>query len=157
MKRLILFSMMVLFLATTGCARWQQKVTADGSLFGSTKGDWVVVRVSANEIVDVWLLDNAFVQSEAGSDGWLFVDNDGNAVNVGGDIKAVRASSRQQRDFLFKQYIEYHKEFESITYREKLLNRGPIGTNKEPVETSQADVNEPAGRTALWGSLTVNR
>lgn len=157
MKRLILFSLMALLLATTGCARWQQKVTADGSLFGSTKGDWVVVRVSANEIVDVWLLDNAFVQSEDGSDGWLFVDNDGNAVNVGGDIKAVRASSRQQRDVLFKQYVEYHKEFETITYSEKLLNRGPIGTNTGPVETTQADLSKPAGRTVMTGSLRVNR
>jgi uncharacterized protein YceK len=67
MKKLFLFLTVITLLS--GCARWKNKVNANGNIFGSTKGDWVVIKQSGGKITDVWKLENEFVQSENGSDG----------------------------------------------------------------------------------------
>jgi len=100
-----------------GCAGACQRIKANGSLIGSTKGDWIVVKESGGKITDVYKLEDVMVQSEASSDGWLFLDQNGNPVNIGGDMKAIRVVSNKQE--VFDRYVEYHMEFEDISYREK--------------------------------------
>ena len=60
------------------------------------------------------------IQSEETSDGWLFVDQDGNPVHLSGDMKAIRVA---ENHVLFDKYIEYHLEFEIVSYQEKLALR----------------------------------
>lgn len=86
-------------------------------MFGATKGDWIVVKQSGGKITDVWKLENEFVQSEQGSDGWLFMDQNGNPVHVGGDMKAIRVN--EQKDEIFNSYVEYHMEHDSLNYEQK--------------------------------------
>lgn len=122
MKTKILILCVTVITLFTGCARWNNSVEADGSIFGSTNGDWIVIKQSGGQITDVWKLENQFVQSEQGSDGWLFVDHDNNPVHVGGDMKAIRINNKKED--IFNTYIEYHMEHDTLTYaqRYKLKN-----------------------------------
>ena len=52
------------------------------------------------------------VESEKDSDGWLFIDNDGNPVNVGGDAKVIRITNKSQ----LKNYREFHIEIDGGIY-----------------------------------------
>jgi hypothetical protein len=122
MKRI--FSLMAIFAVVvmmSGCAGTCQRMKANGSLVGTTTGDWVVIKQSGGHITDVYLLDNVFVQSEQGSDGWLFIDQDGNPVHIGGDMKAIRVTTNKQQ--IFANYVEYHSEHDNMTYHEKLALR----------------------------------
>lgn len=121
MKRLVMMMMLLATLALvgTGCSRIRNKWAADGgflpSVLGGIEGDYVVVSQSGGRIMDVWKLRNVMVQSETGSDGWLFRDDSGNPIHIGGDVKVIRVESAT----LFDKYHEYHMEFEKLTYREK--------------------------------------
>lgn len=95
---------------TSGCERLSNRIARDGALVGSYPGNWIVVRTSGSQIVDVYKLENVFVQSEENSDGWLFVDKDNNAFNISGDTKAIRITDKSSQ--LWNQYVEYHQEFE---------------------------------------------
>lgn len=83
---------------------------------GSVNGDWVVIKQSGGRITDVFLLESVMVQSEQGSDGWLFLDQDGNPTHIGGDMKAIRVTGNKNQ--VFRKYHEYHMEFETKTYGE---------------------------------------
>ena len=110
---LILFTIMVAF---AGCAGTCQRIKANGSIIGSVSGDWIVVKQSGGRITDVYKLEGVMVKSEEGSDGWLFLDQDGNPVHIGGDMKAIRVTTRKRE--IFAKYHEYHMEFEVQTYQE---------------------------------------
>ena len=58
------------------------------------------------------------VQSEEGSDGWLFLDQIGNPVHIGGDMKAIRVNKGNKEE-IFSNYVEYHAEWDTITYQQK--------------------------------------
>jgi hypothetical protein len=117
MKRIatkfVALSMIVLL---SGCARQCNRVTANGSVFGAVTGDWIVVTYSGNHITDVWRLKNVMVQSEEHSDGWLFVDDNGNAVHVGGNTKAIRVNDKASTSW--DKYVDYHSEFTNQTYKQ---------------------------------------
>ena len=74
-----------------------------------------MVKYSGNAIVDVWVLENSIIQSEEHSDGWLFTDNRGNAVHIGGDMKSTRFNSRNGD---WNKYVEYHMATDLIPYQE---------------------------------------
>lgn len=114
MKRLLLV-LCLLCLCFTGCASWNNDIAASGGLFGTYKGNYVVISQSGGEIVDVWILTDVFVESVHGSDGWRFIDGSGNVTFIGGDVKATRIKNRND---LWK-YHEYHIEFESESYQSK--------------------------------------
>ena len=117
---LMLLSIVVLM---NSCAGACQRIKANGSLIGSISGDWIVVKESGGIITDVYKLEDVMVQSEATSDGWLFLDQDGNPVNIGGDMKAIRVVSNKAA--VFDSYVEYHIEHDSVTYQKKLaLSKG---------------------------------
>lgn len=122
MKNFILLLLTValttVMVTSSGCARSCQRWEANGSIVGSVRGDWVVVKESGGVITDVYLLHNVMVQSEETSDGWLFIDQAGNPVHIGGDMKAIRVTGDHS---LFDKYVEYHIEFDPMTYQEKLL------------------------------------
>lgn len=120
-KLLLILTVSVIMTTFTGCARFFNKVDADGSLIGSTAGDWIVIKQSGGHITDVWKLEEQFVQSEPGSDGWLFIDQDGNPVHVGGDMKAIRIKNK--KDDIFDSYIEYHMEHDSLTYAQRFAKK----------------------------------
>ena len=99
------------------CAGACQRMKANGSFVGSVKGDWIIVKQSGGHITDVFKLENVMVQSEEGSDGWLFLDMNRNPVHIGGDMKAIRVTSRKNE--IFSDYVEYHMENETMSYQEK--------------------------------------
>ena len=105
--------LLVAFLASlSGCAKLDNAIARDGGLWGSYKGDWIVVKYSGGKITDVWKLKDVMVQSEEHSDGWVFQDNAGNVFNLGGDTKAIRVKEAK----LWDQYREYHMEFSTDPY-----------------------------------------
>ena len=104
-------------LVTTSCAQTCQRIKADGSFFGTVNGAWVVVKQSGGVITDVYLLNDALVKSETGSDGWLFLDQNGNPVHIGGDMKAIRCNSDKRE--VFNKYVEYHQDIDRCSYIEK--------------------------------------
>ena len=119
---LMLFTIMV---ALSSCAGTCQRMKANGSIIGSIKGDWIVIKQSGGITTDVYKLNNVMVQSEEGSDGWLFVDTNSNAVHIGGDMKAIRVDNN--KDQIFNSYFEYHIEFDTCTYKERLKLRVKSG------------------------------
>ena len=108
-----ILAMVILF---SGCARTCNRQKANGGIIGSYEGDWIVVTYSGNHITDVWKMTNVMVQSEETSDGWLFVDDNGNAVHVGGNTKAIRVNDKASINW--DKYVEYHSEFSNLTYQQ---------------------------------------
>ena len=106
------------------CARISNNIKRDGSLLGTKTAPYVVIKQSGGRITDVYKLQNAYIQSEQQSDGWLFVDEGKRPVHIGGDMKSIRLESTA--DTLWKKYHEYHMEFENKTYQELYDN----GTGK---------------------------
>ncbi len=102
--------------ALGGCAKEGDQIERDGGFFSSTKGPFIVVKQSGGKITDVYKLKNAIVQSEDGSDGWLFLDDDNHPVNIGGDMKSLRLKS--MNDPVWSKYCEYHQEFDARPYNE---------------------------------------
>ena len=98
------------------CARWQNSVDRDGSILGTTKAPYVVVKQSGGRITDVYKLEKAYIQSEDHSDGWLYTDQGSRPIHIGGDMKSIRFGSTS--DTLWNKYHEYHMEFESKSYQE---------------------------------------
>lgn len=101
-----------LAISVTGCAGFNNEIQANGSIIGSTSGSYVVTNYSGNTIMDVWVLKDAYVKSESGSDGWNFIDNDGNPEKIGGDAKIIRVKDRTT----LSKYVEYHYEFDGGNY-----------------------------------------
>lgn len=118
MKRIMLCLMLVAVLAATGCAKLENRIDADGGFFGSYPGNYIVRNDSGGKIMDVWILKNVIVQSEAQSDGWLFKDGAGNMINLGGDVKVIRVKDSNEME----KYHEYHAEFEKLSYQELHCN-----------------------------------
>ena len=116
MRKVVLYALLASTLMLAGCANYWNTVARDGGMFGSYNGDWVVVKYSGGKIMDVWKLQNSLVQSEEHSDGWLFQDNDGNAVNIGGDTKHFRINNRSDKASLWNQYHEYHFDVQGGSY-----------------------------------------
>jgi len=136
MKKLMLLSMLMLLVVSStmlsGCAKWHQKVKSNGSIFGSTTGDWLVIKQSGGVTTDVYKLENVMVQSEEGSDGWLFLDQAGNPTHIGGDMKAIRLTTNKEA--IFSTCVEYHQETDTVPYLYRL---------KEYLSNSQVKYKEP--------------
>jgi len=136
MKKLLLLSMLMLLVVSStmlsGCAGACQRIKSNGSVIGTTNGDWLVIKQSGGLITDVYKLENVFVQSEAGSDGWLFLDQDGNPVHIGGDMKAMRIE--KNKELIFSACVEYHQETDTVPYTYRL---------KEYLSNSQVKYKEP--------------
>jgi len=113
-----------LILMMTGCAKTCNRMNANGGIIGAHNGDWVVVTYSGNHITDVWKMTDVMVQSEEGSDGWLFVDATGNAVHVGGNTKAIRVNDKASAKW--DSYVEYHSEFTNETYQQFTLSQNKV-------------------------------
>ena len=114
MKIKLALVLAVVVLVTLGCAKISNKIARDGGLFTSHAADYIVRNDSGGTIMDVWKLRNVMVQSETSSDGWLFRDNSGNVINIGGDVKVIRCLDSQT----WEKYHEYHIEFEEKCYQE---------------------------------------
>ena len=104
----------------SGCAKISNKVHRDGSIIGATKSPYIVVKQSGGRITDVYKLEEAYIQSEDHSDGWLFMDKGQRPVHIGGDMKSIRLKSTA--DTLWDKYHEYHMEFSDKTYQEMYGN-----------------------------------
>lgn len=119
MKKILLLA--VICASIFSCARLSDRIASKGSLIGSTKAPYIVISQSGGLIMDVYKLESAIVQSPDGSDGWLFKDQEGHPIYLGGDVKTIRLKSN--RSPLWDKYVEYHMEFESVTYRQKVQQR----------------------------------
>ncbi len=116
----ILLGLTILLLSSTmftGCAGACQRMDANGGIIGTYSGAWIVVKQSGGQITDVYKLDDVMVQSESGSDGWLFLDKNQNPVHIGGDMKAIRCNN--EKTAVFDQYVEFHADIDLCTYKEK--------------------------------------
>lgn len=99
----------------TGCfASWGNEKALKGGYFSNNTGDYIVLNESGGEIMDCWILKNTYVESETSSDGLRFVDPSGNGIIVQGDAKIIRVNNEIDS----KQYIEYHKDTDLISYEE---------------------------------------
>ncbi len=123
---LITISLLISLTFFSGCASWRNSIARDGSMFTSTRGPYIVMSYSGGVITDVWVLDDAYVESESDSDGWLFIDidididndNDNRPINVGGDAKVIRI--KDKRDL--KNYREFHVEIDGGIYLSPMAN-----------------------------------
>lgn len=105
MRKLMVVGLLCLTaLQFTGCAAMENSIAKNGSLIGSTKADYIVINSSGDLILDVYKLKDAYVGSESSSDGWNFIDNSGNVVMLGGDVKVLRVNDSATWDT----YQEYH-------------------------------------------------
>lgn len=116
-KKMLGILFVMVLIALSGCARLSDSTKAKGGIIGSYKAPYIIISQSGGEIMDVYKLNDAIVQSPSGSDGWLFLDQNENPIYVGGDVKTIRLKSTN--DELWSKYNEYHMEFETISYREK--------------------------------------
>ena len=114
MKKLLTGLTVATLLLFVGCAKMQNEIARDGGFFGSYAADYIVRNDSGGKIMDMWKLRNVIVQEEEHGAGWLFRDNAGNPINIGGDVKVVRCINLQDWD----RYHEYHAEFETKSYQE---------------------------------------
>jgi len=116
MKKLFItaISCIILLVGFAGCAKLGNEIARDGGFFGSYAGDYIIRNDSGGKIMDVWKLKNIIVQSESASDGWLFRDDAGNVINLGGDVKIIRVNNSATWD----KYFEYHAEFNTKSYQE---------------------------------------
>ena len=110
MKRFLLICALCLF---AGCASWRNNVAHKGGLFTEYRGSYVIIDRPGGIITDVWILRDAYVESEKNSDGWRFIDNLGQPVNVGGSAKVIRANEDELQN-----YHEYHIERSLVPYHE---------------------------------------
>jgi hypothetical protein len=115
MKRFLLLLLAVCLLS--GCASWRNDIAHKGGLFTEYRGDYVVISESGGVIMDVWVLEDAYVESEENSDGWRFIDNLGQPTNVGGDSKVIRVKDKSQ----LENYHEYHFERSQTPYHEYFM------------------------------------
>ncbi len=115
MKRLVIaLSLLIALTFFSGCASWRNSAARKGSIFTSTRGPYVVISYSGGRITDVWVLKDAYVESEKNSDGWLFIDGDRNPINVGGDDDAKVIRLKDKRDL--ENYREFHIEIDGGIY-----------------------------------------
>jgi len=117
MKYFLTFLLLIVMSLFLGCAKFWDSADAQGGVFISKKAPYIVISQSGGEIMDVYKLEHAIVQSCDGSDGWLFKDQTGNPVFLGGDVKTIRLKNIQSNTW--NAYHEYHMENESLSYREK--------------------------------------
>lgn len=106
-KKIALLLVLVLLMTTmTGCwAGWEAKKEANGSIWGQTRADYVVVDVSGGVVMNVWKMESAFVTSPENSDGWVFTDDRDIPVKVGGDVAIFRDPPKN----IWNSYVEYHR------------------------------------------------
>jgi hypothetical protein len=97
-----------------GCASWRNDIAHKGGLFTEYRGDYVVISESGGVIMDVWVLEDVYVESEKNSDGWRFIDRLGQPTNVGGDSKVIRIKDKAE----LQNYREYHIERDLVPYNE---------------------------------------
>jgi hypothetical protein len=119
MKYIKILLLLTLAFSFMGCAKWQNQVAADGGIWGSYAGDYIVRNDSGGRIMDMWILKNVIVQSVESGSGWLFRDDDGNPIHLGGDVKVIRVI----KGIDMSKYHEYHAEFETKTYQELYCNK----------------------------------
>ena len=93
-----------------GCADFWNKADNQGVVVFSKNADYIVVKQSGGVITDVYKLRDVIVSSAEHSDGWIFKDQSGNSINIGGDMKAIRIIDINKD--LSDKYCEYHMEFE---------------------------------------------
>jgi len=147
MKRYLLILALCLF---AGCASWRNDIAADGGLLGTYAGNYVVISESGGVIMDVWVLKDVFVESEDDSDGWRFVDDGGNVVFIGGDVKVLRINDESS----LLNYHEYHRELENLDYR-TFFKGGPDIWVLPPADQSTRPNTSPGFRTkSLTDELT---
>jgi hypothetical protein len=121
MKKLLVGVIAAAALLMSGCAKTWDAAAANGGLFASSKAPYIVVKQSGGHITDVYKLQNAIIQSEHGSDGWLFLDQAERPIHIGGDMKSLRfipVPAGSGIKTVWDCYFEYHMEFETQTYQD---------------------------------------
>jgi hypothetical protein len=99
----------------TGCfAGWGNDKAVHGGYLSSDTGDYVVLNESGGQIMDCWILKDAYVKSETQSDGLTMVDMNGNGIIIQGDVKIIRDNGKLD----MSKYVEYHKELDLTPYEE---------------------------------------
>ena len=121
-KKTKLLITLLSLLTLSGCAKFWDSASAKGGVFISEKAPYIIVNSSGGVIQDVYLLDNSIIQSPKGSDGWLFLDNLGQPVYLGGDVKTIRLT-KSNKDRMFSQYTEFHILLDGLNYKSYVHKR----------------------------------
>ena len=104
-----------IMMSMTGCfASLQNDKTIKGGYLTTSKADYIVLNESGGTIMDCWILEDVYVESESTSDGVRFGDKNGNGVVVQGDAKIIRINNKTD----ISKYVEYHKEIDVVSYEE---------------------------------------
>lgn len=82
MKKIFIIGIIGIILFS-GCGSFGNQVTKFGK--GASRGDYVVTLYSGGQVVRTWEVQNGFVNTESGSDGWFFNYN-GKLVRVAGTV-----------------------------------------------------------------------
>jgi len=86
----------VIMLSAFSCG---YRYTTQGQMYwariaaGASGGDWLVIDNSGGKTMRHWLLEKKIVKSSSLSDGWEFIDSQGNVIYLGGDALLVRINS----------------------------------------------------------------
>ena len=105
MKRLALVvTLLVGLVLVSGCAAEVNSAHRNGGYLTTTAGRYIVIVWSGGHLLDVYKLGDQYVQSEAHSDGWNFIMDNGDTRMVGGDVTVIRVKDNAT----WERYHEYH-------------------------------------------------
>lgn len=100
-------------------------------------GNYVIIKTSDGYITDCYLLENTEVVIMPTQT--RFTDKSGNEVIlVSGDVKFIKLST----PFLFKAYVEYHIEFDEVSYMTKYLNTQQAIKDRDIKQPNQPNPND---------------
>lgn len=83
MKKLLLTTILTTILLTTGCSSFQNSMEKMGK--GMSSSDYIVIMYSGGEVVNWWYIKDKIVNTEEGSDGYFWID-DNRLRRVSGDV-----------------------------------------------------------------------
>jgi hypothetical protein len=78
----------VLFVGSFFTATGQMAVSK--LLAGTNNGTWLVIDNSGGDTLRHWVIEDGYVESSSQSDGWQFLDTNGNLCYVSGDAFVMR-------------------------------------------------------------------
>jgi len=94
-------------------------------VFNDEVSNYIVVRRSGKEIIDVWKLQNAVIQYHSTNKGWRIKTNIDAIFYVQGDIEIWQIDGDIEESNLWKMYFSYHQHSAEESYRETFTLKPP--------------------------------
>ena len=94
-------------------------------VFNDEISNYIIVRRSANQIMDVWKLQNAVIQYHSTNMGWRIKTNLDAIFYIQGDIEIWQIGGDIEESNLWKMYFSYHFHSADESYRETFTLKEP--------------------------------